>query len=121
MDIVAHLFKNHPKKTKHTLELNTCQLFLHIETVADLTDPAGLLIDKGMIHSAISASLSCSTAPWLIQDHPDQSSWGHWHTFILNELAAHMENNIILRFKQPYQLKTPLGTWIHIPADWYWL
>src|SRR5687768_6626116 len=102
------------------MELNNCQLYLQVETLADITDPNGIQLDPNILHGHLSLFSSHSIKRWPEQARPQGTSWGCWKSRILKNFALTETCGTSFQYAQPYQLKLHFQTWHQLPNNCYW-
>ena len=92
-------------------QLNTCQLFLQVETLSDITSADGRYLLGWALDGCPNIHQPVYHA-WPIQGDPGKQAWMEWH----RTLAICFCSGQIL-----HGLLHPLGQWTtKAPSDWQW-
>lgn len=90
-------------------KLNRCQLFLHVETLSDITDGSGRHLDDRYL-KGLWDPYRTDSHDWPVQTKPDKPSWALWRKAVKRCFPTQGHGNLQC-------LVTPLGKWTDNKAN----
>jgi hypothetical protein len=80
--------------------INYCRLYLRAETISDLTEVSGKILDPSKLKGNWSLQSSRHHGNWIYQERPDDTTWALWRR--VNKLWSRPNG----------ELHQPLGDWV---------
>lgn len=104
------LFFTHGFQKGQLRSLNRCRLYLHANTVADISSMCGKYIRDDSIAGYSDYALTDESLGWPVQKRPSASDWHVWREALETLTTPHT----------PTKLRDPIGKWLIPKAKWRW-